>query len=186
MKYIAFDTETGGLTPDKSLLTVYAVILDEQFRTVEEIDLKLRPDTGSFICTEESLKVNGINLLKHQIQAVPYSKAASDFTSFLQRHAPNKKRLTAIGSNIPFDKMFVKQYLCPNLDDYIAYKHLDVGNIFEFLKVSGIVPKHKSGKLGDIAQHFNVKVNNALHDAKEDTLVTVRILKKMIEVVGGR
>jgi len=185
-KYIAYDTETGGLDISKSLLTLYIVVLDENFRTLEELNLCLKPDDGPCIVTDEAMAVNKINLPAHVDLACTYSKAAAKVKTILDKHSEQGKHpLISIGSNIPFDKGFIRQYLIPELDKYISHKNLDVGNIFEFLKLTGHVPHNASSKLGEMARLFKVKVNADLHTAKEDTLVAVRVLKRMIDKVGN-
>jgi oligoribonuclease (3'-5' exoribonuclease) len=182
MKYIAYDCETGGLFTDKSLLTLYIVVLDENFRTLEEMDLKLRPDNSQYVTTIEAMKVNNIDLDVHHKQAVGYTKASRSVADLLSRHSNNgEEKLVSIGTNIPFDKAFIRQYLVPNLEDYVSHKNLDVGNIFEFLKLTGHVPYNASSKLGEMASLLKVKVNADLHTAREDTLVAVRVLKRMVD-----
>ena len=122
-------------------------------------------------------------LLHHQIQAITYADGSSKLKNMLIKHSANgKARLIPIGSNIPFDKSFIKEYLVDDLDKYISYKNLDIGSIFEFMKLAGHAPLNASGKLGEMAERFNVKVNADLHTAKEDTLVAVRILKRMLDI----
>ena len=41
--HVALDTETGGLDPKTSdLLTIYIGIADENFKVIDELDLKLK------------------------------------------------------------------------------------------------------------------------------------------------
>jgi len=96
--FLALDTETGGIGPDKSLLTLYAVALDDNLNPVAfsgddfkvaggilELDLKLKPDDGIYRVTGEALGINGINLSEHDKEAIPCKKAGTLLYEFLER-----------------------------------------------------------------------------------------------------
>ena len=60
---LAFDCETGGLDPKQAdILTLYMGILDEDFKVLEELDLKLKPNSGLPRADAGALKVNKIDL----------------------------------------------------------------------------------------------------------------------------
>jgi DNA polymerase III epsilon subunit-like protein len=58
---------------------------------------------------------------------------------------------------------------------------LDTGVIVQFLKLTGKVSRDLGGSLKELADYFGVQIHT-LHTAKDDTLLTIEILKKLKEL----
>ena len=86
--FLAIDTETGGIGSDKSLLTAYFLILDKDFKIVDDLLLLTRPEDGVYRVTSDALKINGINLIEHDSKAVFYKKAGTLLYDFLIKNNP--------------------------------------------------------------------------------------------------
>lgn len=185
--YIAFDTETGGLTTDCSLLTAYFVILDEELKTIlGELELKIKPNDGVYKVTPEALSINKINLEEHNKVAISESEAGKRLVEFLQSfNKDGKNKLIPIGQNVIFDEMFVHSHLLSktNWERYVSYRRLDSGAVAEFLRFTGHIPSDVKGSLSSIAQFLDISFPNA-HDAKADTLTTVKVIRKMKKLIG--
>lgn len=182
-KYIAFDCETGGLNADSSLLTAYFVVIDSDLTTIlGELDLKVKPNAGSSYCvTAEALMINGINLIEHDKVAMTESEAGRLLIEFLKAHNPDgRSKLLPIGHNVVFDEEFINNHLVSkgNWSKFVSYRRIDTGTIAQFLRMTGHIPKDVSGSLGSIASHLGVNLTNA-HNAKNDTIATVKVLRKM-------
>lgn len=185
-RYIAFDCETGGLTNDYSLLTAYFVILEADLTTiVGELDLKIKPDAGKpYVVSGEALGINKINLTEHDKTAIPQTAAATVFYNFLNEHNKDgRTKFIPVGHNVVFDEEFVKGRLlsAANWNRYISYRRMDTGVIAQYLKLTGHIPKDVSGSLGSLAEALGVSLTNA-HNAKADTVATVKVLRKMIKI----
>ena len=75
-KYIACDTETGGLDcNENSLLSFYASFLNENLEQVDELDLLLIPDNGIMRINAEALAYNKMDLQAHIKKAIKYNEA---------------------------------------------------------------------------------------------------------------
>ena len=81
-KYFLFDTETGGVRKEMSLLTLYGHILDENLRILDTIDLKIKPDDGIYHLSAQGLGVNNINILEHDRVAKPVSEVKTRFKNY--------------------------------------------------------------------------------------------------------
>jgi DNA polymerase III epsilon subunit-like protein len=180
MNYIAFDTETGSLHPKKGdLLTAYFVVLDENFKILDELDLKLKPDNNRLpLAGSEALDINKIDLKKHleNSETISYSDAKEKLIEMLKKYCTGKNsRLKPIGQNIDFDIKFIQEYLLfpEEYDKLIHYGKLDTKMICDFMKDAQWLPSDL-GSLGSLCRHFDINLNNA-HTAKSDTLATLEV-----------
>lgn len=189
MKYLAFDTETGGLDPKKtSLLTAYFAVLDENFNAIEELDLKIKGDKNEiYHVTGEALKINGINLaeLHGENRNLTKGLAALQVSDLIRKHSEEGKTpLIPIGHNVDFDIGFVNEHLIPKdlWDRYVSYRKLDTSSTANFLKAKKIIPDNISGKLESLAKFFNIDIGKgSYHNAKIDTVVCVKLLEAMLK-----
>jgi hypothetical protein len=190
--YAPFDSETGARTPEEGdLLTFYMAIMDKDFKLVDEIDLKLKPDDRLPIAQEEALKVNGIDIKKHleDPNTVTYSKGRELFTAFLAKHHKKVGRfnnLRPLGYNVPFDEGYAWYYLLPRPEwnKFFHYKRIDVMERVDFLKESGWFPSNL-GTLGTVVDYLQIPKRNA-HNAKEDTFMCVDVYKKILEIMKAK
>lgn len=190
--YIPFDFETGGLNEKTSdALTLYIAVMDEEFKIVDELDLKLKPDGRLPIAEAGALKVNGINLQEHLINpdTITYSEAKKKIVSMLKKHLKKNGRysnLRPLGQNIPFDLRFMWEHLVPKdeWDQIVHYGLIDTKPIVDFLKDVGWFPRDL-GSLDSIVNFLGVP-KRAFHNAKEDTLMVVDVYKKLIEIMKSK
>jgi len=190
---IPLDTETGGLNPQTSdLLTIYISVADENFKILDELDLKLKPDNDRLPITEAgAMKVNGINLQEHleDPTTITYSEAATQIAAMLKKHLKKNGRysnLIPMGHNIPFDLGYIFQYIMPReeWEKYCHYRNIDTNPIVWLMKDSGWWPSDL-GNLGSVVDFLNLP-KRAAHNAKEDTLMTIDVYKKMIEIMKSK
>lgn len=179
-RYIVADLEGGGTTIKHSLLSAYFVVLDEDLETVYgALDLKIKPNDGNYLVTGEALEVNGINLVQHDKEAVTEGKAATLLYEFLEEHVPDGKvKLTPVGHGIGHDIEFIKEHLTKNWNKFVSYRYLDTGVIVQFFKLTGRVSRDLGGSLKELGEYFGIPIHN-LHTAKDDTLLTIEVLKKL-------
>ena len=188
MIFMAYDLETGGLTRDRSPLTAYFVVFDEEFQILGELDLKIKPNGDDpYIVDAGALAVNKINLIEHSKEAVALDVAKKLLFDFLFKMSEEGyKRLTPVGQNVAFDEAFVLEWLISanNWKRFVSYHSLDTAGIATFLKFCGIIPFEQKTRLSALAEFFNIKTGT-LHTAKEDAITCVKILKKAAKTVRG-
>jgi DNA polymerase III epsilon subunit-like protein len=191
--FLPFDTETGGLDPKLAdLLTVYMAVMDENFKILDEVDLKVKPDDGRLpICEAGALKVNKIDVAKHLAdpETITYSEAKIKILTMLKKHLKKTGRysnLVPLGHNVPFDVGFLQHHILPKdeWDKIIHYRTIDTSPIVGFFKDCGWFPR-ELGSLGSVVEYLGVPKRPA-HNAKEDTLMCVDSYKAMIAIMKSK
>ena len=180
--YVALDTETGGIGEDKSLLTAYLAILDEDLNVIDELDLKTKPDDGVYRVVGEALRINKIDLATHDLEAITYKEAGTKIYDFLYKNNPGGKlKLIPVGHNVAFDIKFLCEHTLSkkSFDKYVGYRCLDSGTISMFLMKTGRLPQ-MNASLGTLAAHYGITFDS--HTAKGDTLATVAVMKEFLKL----
>lgn len=186
--FMPFDSETGGLNENKAdLLTWYGAIMTEDYQIVDELYLKLKPDDRLPVAEAGALKVNGIILADHLAdpETVTYTEGQRRLEAMIRKHLKRNGRysnITPMGYNCPFDVRWTQKHLFPQemWESLLHYKTHDVMAIVDALKKYGIFPK-TLGSLGTVVEYLGIPTRNA-HNAKEDTLMTVDVDKKLAEL----
>ena len=185
--YIVFDTETGGIGLDKSLLTAYFALLELNngtFSVKDDLDLRIKPDNDIYCVTAESLEITQIDLKQHNRGAIYQRRAGTmlyDKLKVWQTIA--KDKLVPIGHNVAFDIQRVTNDLVSrgSWEQYVSYRVMDTCTIAQFLRISGRLPADLSCSLVNLGQYFNVQVDGLPHEAKYDALVTAKVLENLLK-----
>ena len=189
--YLFMDTETGGLTPQHSLLTVSCIAVDDKFNVVSLGDnhpgLYLRIRHDEYALTAGALEVNKINLAEHHQKAMPLDVARDMLRSYLLRacQVTNKKRLVPAGHNVAFDVQFIRANLLTNQqwDEFFTYPSLDTAAIARFFNSVGMLGGG-GYSLTALRNRFLPHLNQSvMHDAETDNLVTIELAKKFATMV---
>jgi len=185
--YIALDTETGGVTPETSLLTLFLAVLNENFCVVDELDLKVKPDDGNYVTTARALEINKINLIEHDKVAIPYKEAKTLLYKFIEKNYQGEK-LIPVGHGVAFDVRRIYPTLISqgSWENFVSYRVLDTGNAAQFLRAAGLFPRDVSGSLGSLVEYFKLPSKGELHNAKTDVLQTVEVLKCLLNIVNRK
>ncbi len=191
--YIAMDTETGGLDPKiTDLLTAYIAVMDAEFKILDELDLKVKPDGGRLpVCDQEALNVNKIDVAKHLAdpETITYSEAKVKIVTMLKKHLKKTGRysnLVPMGHNVNFDVGYLQHYILPKdeWDKILHYRQVDTMPIVNFFKDCGWFPRELSN-LGSVVDYLGVPRRNA-HSAKDDTLMCVDSYKAMLAIMSSK
>lgn len=191
--YLPFDCETGSLNQKTAdLLTLYMCVMDENFKLMEELDLKLKPDGGRLPVAEAgALRVNGIDIQKHLADptTITYSEAKVKIVAMVKRYLKKNGRYSNIrplGYNVTFDIDWTQEHVLPKdeWDSMIHYGKIDPKVISDFFKDCKFFPP-EVGNLGSVVAFLNIPMGKA-HTAKDDALATVEVYKKMIEIMKSK
>lgn len=182
MKLIVLDTETGGIGDDKSLLTAYFMVVEGE-KILDELYLYTKPNEGGYVVTAEALDINKINLIEHDKKALTYKQAGTELYKFLLNNSnAGAEKLVPLGHNVNFDIEFIWDKLIgrSTWETFVGYRKLDTGTISQFLIESGKLPVTLTASLGKLAEYFKVcNPTTVFHDAKDDTLMTWAVYKKL-------
>lgn len=190
--FAAFDSETGGLDPDQvDMLTFYMAIIDQDLNVLDEVDLKLKPDGRLPIAEAQALAVNKIDIRKHleDPNTVTYSQGKEKLKAMLAKYSKKVGRtlnIKPLGYNVPFDEGFTFKHLMPRAEwmKFMHYKRVDVMERVDFLKECDWFPS-EIGSLGTVVDYLQIP-KRAAHNAKEDTLMTIDVYKKLLEIMKSK
>lgn len=178
IKYLAFDTETGGFDPaNNSLLSICFAAVDADLNIAHSVHYLLKPDDGVYKLTAGAMNVNKIDIVKHDQAAMTYSQAREFLLSFMKSSGCDKP--LQLGYNIPFDQDFIYQYLFSRQEwnKLVSYRKLDVCDAVRYEQDKGRLPV-TLGSLTSVAEYFKIPVAGA-HTADKDVEITVETLKRM-------
>ncbi|NBO38255.1 3'-5' exonuclease, partial [bacterium] len=117
--YLFFDTETGGLQPNHSLLSVSAIAVDPQLQIVPVLNmypgLHLRVKHENYVVTEQAMQINKIDLAVHDQIGLTVSETIEKLQMFFDeaRVIMGVQRLIPAGHNVAFDMRFLQAQLFP-------------------------------------------------------------------------
>lgn len=181
--YVFIDTETGGLTPDYSLLTLAAAVTDEDFNIRDIVCFGIHGPT--YCVTKEAMEVNQINLVDHAKSALSSTAAAARLREFLINGAAltGRKKLIPAGHNVAFDLRFIHAQLIDEVswNEYCTYPALDTVAIARFF----VAAKRITGScsLPAMRKLFQIETGSA-HNAESDMLASIELAKKFVQMAN--
>jgi hypothetical protein len=182
--YLPFDTETGGLTTESSLLTAHFAVCDKELNILDELELYTRPNDRYYTVSAEALTVNKIDLIDHDKIALTYSEAGQELREFLWKYSKNGKiKLIPVGKNVPFDVKKVNETLLGEKTwrQLVSYRQYDITSVVIFLKRKGLLPEDAPESLEGLANMMGFKYES--HTAQGDTYAAIAVIK-WLEALG--
>lgn len=187
--YLFLDCETGGLTPDYSLLTLAAIVADKDFNPVrggtsdDTLYLEIRHPT--YVVSPEALTINKIDLVHHSARGLKLEQAQQKFAEFVLKGKDMcGDKLIPVGHNLAFDLNFVWAQLMPNdvWRRYCHYHTMDTMVAARFFKAAGVIEGGCS--LVDLCELFHVDAKDA-HNAMADTKATMAVARALTAIARG-
>jgi len=187
--YLFFDTETGGLTPDFSLLTLSAIVTDKDFNIVRVHDF----DPGLYVAVKHlnyvthprAMAVNKIDLAHNNEHGFSVQETAELFEAFVKEGAAATgcRRLTPAGHNVPFDMRFMQHWVMKpdKWDTYFTYHFFDTCASARLFAAANKLPGGCS--LDNLRKVFGIDTGTA-HNAENDNLATIAIAKELVALVN--
>jgi DNA polymerase III epsilon subunit-like protein len=192
-KILAYDCETGGLNPrEHSLLTLYMAVFSQdrngKLSLVQDLDLKIKPNDGEpYSLTAGAMKVNRIDIVKHDRDAVSINEAAHKVYYFLKSASDDgRTKLVPSGHNEPFDRGFVLNNLLKEevWKLFVDYHNLDTVSLAKSMKMKNKLPNDLKLNLRSLAKHLGHSIpDSELHTAKGDTLLFVKVLESLLSML---
>jgi DNA polymerase III alpha subunit (gram-positive type) len=186
-RYIAFDCESGGVTVDKTLLTVYFEVLDDNLGYIDSGSLKIKPDDGIYKCTAEALNVNKISIPQHDEGAMYEKECRTVLFNWLSHWSNSGKiKLIPLGHNVYFDIKFIQAHLISqdSWEQFVSYRVRDTASLAGAAQDAGLIPPSVTGSLKSLCEHYGI-VNQAAHTSKGDVQTTIALYKHLLEAIRG-
>jgi oligoribonuclease (3'-5' exoribonuclease) len=188
--YVFLDCEMGGLEKEiHSLLSVYLLFVDDDFQPIDDLYLYLKPNDGNYVVCAQAMNVNKIDLVVHDTKAITYREGGTKLYQFLKAISNDGKiKVVPVGHGIYGDIEWIIHNLIglDTWNNFVSYRKIDTQAISQFLKTCGKFPEDVSGSLKSIADYFGIAhVENELHTAKGDTLLTLEVFKALRNSIMG-
>ena len=184
MKYLVLYTESGSRHAESTLLTAYFMVMNVEFQVLGDLYLQLKPEPNEhYIVDAQGMGVNKINLIDHDKVSVTCKQAKTSLYDFLKKMS-NGERLVPVGHAIKGDILRVCDKLISegSWEQFCTYHYIDTSVVLQFLRACGKLPLDTDGSVSALADYFGIKVDDPLHDARVDTLITAKIFQKFIEL----
>jgi DNA polymerase III alpha subunit (gram-positive type) len=181
--YLALDTETTGVLSIKhNLLTACFIVLNKNLHEIDRLNLSIK--YNEYTVTIKALEINKIDLITHHYNSIDLASARSVLNEFLIKNEMDL--LIPIGHNVSFDLNFVLDsglLTKEEYDTFISKRIVDTLTIARYLKTTGKIPKNQSVSLSNLCDFFNLTCENEnYHNAEYDIQMTIKLLKKFIEI----
>lgn len=183
--YLPFDTETGGLTPESSLLTAHFAVCDKDFNVIDELGLAMKPNDGQYNVSCEALEINKIDLIAHDKVAKTYSEAGQDLRNFLWKYSKNGQiKLVPVGKNVGFDVIKVTDNLLgrKTWNQFVSYRLYDITGMVMMMKRTGRLAQDAPDSLEGLAKFIGHDF--VAHTAKGDNYAGIAVVKWLESLVN--
>lgn len=179
--YIVYDTETGGLYPEKNPITQFAcIVLD--LKTLKEVD---RWETFVKPYNDLTIEKDALEHTMVSMSDINNGISLKDFintaSTFLEQHRAKSKtrekgRLVPVGHNIPFDNNMLEYAF--NLRDKSIYDYIQP-NFIDTLPLAKLVwglEGYEKINLGACCERAKINLTDA-HGAMNDVEATADLLR---------
>lgn len=187
--YLFFDTETGGLTPDYSLLTLSAIVTDDKFNIVSVHDFDpgvyVRVKHANYVLHPKAMEVNGIDLADNDMHGFTVEETAALFETFVKEGiaCTGCRRLSPAGHNVPFDMRFLQHWLMPPQvwERYFTHHFFDT---CASARLFAAANKLSGGcSLDNLRKVFGIDTGTS-HNAENDNLAAIAVAKELVALVN--
>lgn len=179
--FLAFDTETTGLTEQCNVLTAYFIILDSDLNQVDTLDLKIKHEY--YTVYAKALEINKIDLVDHHNASINKSEACLQLIEFLHKNKTDDK-YKMLGHNVSYDiKMLKSNNIFTNeiMGKYISDESVDTLTLMRKIKSDKHIPSKQSLSLSKICYYYDIELDTDVgyHNAEYDILMTIELYKKI-------
>ena len=187
MRFIWLDTETTGLETTDSAAFEVAFILVDNGEYICERCFFLNPLNKQILYHEEAGKIHGyseadIRAFPDEKEQVPKIARFLNEAMYLFKSDKSRyEKLALAGYNVEFDKKHLSALLERNgykFEDYFSGYMTDVYMQVKNAGMQKALPYLPNRKLGTVAKHLGVKLENA-HDALADIKATREVARKL-------
>lgn len=180
--------ETTGLDPDKNEITEICILpLDATLKVSREVlpfNIKMKPEFPENV-EWEAIKVTQIDYMKLCQEGMDKYAAADLFEEWYQKlKLPERKRISPLAHNWPFDRAFIKNWLGPtSFEMHIDGRFRDTmavalafNDIADFKNEPYPFPKVN---LSYIASTLKIDFDK-IHNALDDCVLTSKVYKELV------
>lgn len=180
--YLPFDTETGGVVEESTLLTASFAVCDRNWNVIDELDLAVKPNgrEAQYNITAKALEINKIDLIKHDAEAISFSEGGMLLRNFLWKYSKNGAiKLIPMGKNVGFDIKKVNDQLlgARTWNEFVSYRTYDITTLIIYLKRTGKLAEDAPESLAKLGEYFGVQFT--AHTASGDNYAGIEVVKRL-------
>ena len=184
--YILLDTETTGFSSTKHQVLQIGMLVINNLEVVDRLSLHIKHD--NYNISPQAMKVNGIDILKHDEIATDKAVAVDMIIDFLRGNKQNEedKGFIVIGQNVQFDLGFLENLFasCNKQKEYrelISSRHLDIMQLALFKNLEGAISL-ESQSLDSIIESTGITYEAKRHSAIGDCIIEFEVFKKLLSL----
>lgn len=178
--YLSIDTESAGI--GGSLLQVGLALFDSQGKEMGAKLFNVKPTDNMYVVNPQGLKINHIDLVRHDDIATPYSLAKTDLYRTLDGfHQLCGQRLYIMGHGATKDIQLIGKCLLTenSIYNFCHYSPIELSTMvyMNYQKKYGYVPKDVDTSLETVAGALNIPVDKSqIHTALYDARLTAQLI----------
>ena len=179
----AVDIETTGVTPGiHEIVQISILVFNKNFEPFNRFVSYVKPLKPEY-AMPEAMAVNGLSL-KDLKKAPNPAQVRNLFINWKHSHFEDE-RIKILGQNAgQFDVQFLKLFLSNDIHDSIFNRRVDdTQTVAQFLKDNGSLPEDLNTDFQSLKNYF--KIEGKSHDAYSDTVMTLELYKKMVQLSKG-
>ncbi len=180
VRFIAFDTETTGMSPNRDcIVEIAAVAFDEEFEQRSFATLVKPP----IAIPREAVRIHGID--DAMVEGAPSAETArADFLSFLTLAGAPR---VLVAHNAAFDLGFIgrQAMAIPGLRDGRAGERPVEIVLDSCMLAKALLPGLSTHRLGALAEYFKIETGS-LHRALEDVRALKGVFLKLLGLAADR
>lgn len=183
-RILVFDTETGGLEPQKCGVcsVTLKVTGEDKIKTII-----IKPEEG-LEYNPRALEVNGFTLAKLKEEGIEPLEAIAEINKFINDNFGYGVKPMGVGHNVKFDvdflDAFYARYTNQRFSKKIHYHLMDTMIMAQMLHHAGI-KTHSRFRLIDVYRELFGEDFKDAHTSNADVLATERVYLKQIAILKG-
>jgi len=180
------DTETGGLDPGSHSLLSLGLVVGDGPALANSLEILFRHEP--YVVSAGGMKVNRIDLARHDEAALDPPVALAVLDVFLDQHFPHRcQPIILAGHNVGFDRAFLKAFLASrgrDLEPRFSHRVVDTHSLASGLRDAGRLPLENLGSTALFA-HFGIEPPpEQRHTALGDAVATFHLYWKLVELMA--
>jgi len=181
--FLFLDTETGGLDARVHSLLSLGLVVGDGSRIANTLEILVKHEP--YVVSGGGMKVNRIDLARHDAQALAPAQALAVLDIFLDQHFPHRcQPVILAGHNVGFDLAFLKAFLEGQghaLEPRFSHRVVDTHSLAAGLRDAGRLPLANLSSTA-LFDHFGIQVpEDRRHTALGDALATFELYWKLVE-----
>ena len=181
--FLFIDTETGGIDPGRHSLLSIGLVVGDEGTVRHSLEILVRHD--NYVLSGGGMRVNRIDIAKHDAAALDGAEALAVLDVFLQQYFPCiREPITLVGHNVAFDRDFLGAFFAEQgraLEPRFSHRLVDTHSIASALRDAGKLDCESLGS-DALFDHFGIQIpEGQRHTALGDALGTFELYWKLVE-----